>query len=228
MKNMSFLAGAIAFAVANLALPAVGYADSFPLTFSNTGSGVNCSVATPCGTVDVTNVDANTLQFVVTLNSGNFFHINNSESGSIFFFQLPGTLTLASSTANLGWTASPTFSLVAGTQIDGFGIPTSAIRVTNDANNFDGTKFTFAVDDTQNVTASDLQFFVKSNGDPTNVKLATDIGFNCTGTGANIACAATGFAAAPGPLVGAGLPGLVAACGGLLALVRHRRRKLMA
>jgi len=35
-------------------------------------------------------------------------------------------------------------------------------------------------------------------------------------------------AAVPGPVVGAGLPGVVAACGGLLALARRRRRQQTA
>jgi hypothetical protein len=49
-----------------------------------------------------------------------------------------------------------------------------------------------------------------------------DIGVNPGGT---ISSVHKSFSQVPGPIVGAGLPGLVAACGGLLALARRRRRQ---
>jgi len=51
-----------------------------------------------------------------------------------------------------------------------------------------------------------------------------DIGVNPGGT---ISSVEKQFSQVPGPVLGAGLPGLVAACGGLVALAR-RRRKLIA
>jgi hypothetical protein len=54
------------------------------------------------------------------------------------------------------------------------------------------------------------------------VNVQDDIGINPGGV---VSSAHKTFSQVPGPIVGAGLPGLVAACGGLLALARRRRRQ---
>jgi hypothetical protein len=60
----------------------------------------------------------------------------------------------------------------------------------------------------------------------TSLLVIDDIGVNPGGT---ISLVEKQFSQVPGPVVGAGLPGLIMACGGaLLALARRRRRKLVA
>jgi hypothetical protein len=69
-----------------------------------------------------------------------------------------------------------------------------------------------------------------------NTGFQASFGFNLTGitsvTYSNINPAGSTpqgqFFAAPAPLAGAGLPGLIVACGGLLALGRRRRRRRAA
>ena len=56
----------------------------------------------------------------------------------------------------------------------------------------------------------------------TSLLVIDDIGVNPGGT---ISSVEKQFSQVPGPVVGAGLPGLVMACGGLLALARRRRQK---
>ena len=71
-------------------------------------------------------------------------------------------------------------------------------------------------------STDNVEHFSASFAPVASLFVTDDIGVNPGGT---ISSVEKQFV--PGPIVGAGLPGLVAACGGLLALAR-RRRKLVA
>jgi hypothetical protein len=75
------------------------------------------------------------------------------------------------------------------------------------------------------LTSSDNLEHAISFAPVTSLLVTDDIGVN---PGGSVSILDKQFSQVPGPVVGAGLPGLIAACGGLLALARRRRRKLLA
>jgi hypothetical protein len=132
--------------------------------------------------------------------------------------------TITGSNSGTGFTPGPWSDGGSGNE-DGFGSFNQTI------NSFDGythssTTISFTLTDTSGTWAS-ASNVLTPNASSFGAEAAAHI-FVCSGTGT--ACTtgtdalATGFASTPGPILGGGLPGLVMACSGLVALARRRRK----
>ena len=192
--------GGVALIALSMGMPIAAHADTFLINQDNLGIG--CAGPAGCGTITVTSVGT-TYTFTVDLTaaSGLTLHSVNGTPDAVAF-----NLAGVSSTGFTG----PISEVTSGPMEDGFG------------------SFLFGVKCSTRISGN----ICPQRG--VHIYRASPRGRDANGNfvGLDVAMTGgTGFAASnthavPGPVVGAGLPGIVVACGGLLALARRRRQRL--
>src|SRR5262249_29263355 len=235
--KMLMLAAALAGVGLISGIPTDARATQYQLNL-NCGGG-NCTTFSPSfGTVDITG-NSSALTFDFHLTNGGFFDSNAFEAA---FFQLTAGSVVTSFTIN-GDTTNPSFWHIVNTggpppvgtpfnlgnfSEDGMGsgwnfafdCSTGQQNNRNCGPDFSVTLFGSNIGSTFNANNNNgnHQVFAGVDLSCINGQTCSNSTFQTGGIGAT--------AAVPGPLAGAGLPGLIAACGGLIALARRRRQRL--
>lgn len=219
MHKLKFLplAGAAALLAGGLLASAPAEATQFALTSDHcSGTGGCLGNLNSAGTVTVTQIGTNELHFDISLAAG-FSIINTGFDGSFAFDLNPNqTVTYSNLTAGVSPVGGNPVGAQNLTQFDGFASFEYAVLVNAQGGGHGiGPNLSFDLTGS-NLTLASLQqnsagaFFV------------VDV---LGGTTGNTGLVDASVAAVPGPVAGAGLPAIVMAGGGLLALARRRRRK---
>ena len=172
--------------------------------------GIDCTAG--CGTVTISNDGTKDVTFVIDITTST---LDIHGIGESFAFDVTGTGISVGITGANGTVWSTTLETSGVGQQDGLGNFTDAVNCNGAiSGNLCGTKVTIDL-----TSASNISLALNNDSNPFSLKLSTN-GDNKT-TGFSTGTLVT---AVPGPVAGAGLPGLIAACGGLIALARRRRR----
>jgi hypothetical protein len=225
----------LAIVAASAAFPSASHADTFFFTSCHV-SGSACqggNIAPPgFGSVTATG-SGTTLTVDVTLINGNKFVETGSGANELFLFNAVVGTTVSNLSATFNGTDVTTtlggltfVNHAPGTvNADGTGDWTGSIECTV-ASNCNGNSIVTTVNDLHFTVSGITLTQLESRNDEGNI-FAADILCGATQPGCNSGL--TGpidVNQVPGPVLGAGLPGLIAACVGLVGLARRRRQKM--
>jgi hypothetical protein len=220
MKVSSLLTGAAIAAATSLLFSGASRADSFQFSLTSdhcSGTGGCLGGATSAGTITITDISSGVVSVDVTLASAFKFVATGFDTD--FGFNLAGNPSITFSNVSTGFTPNANPETAGSLHMDGTGFFEYGVNCTacgNGGSNPQSGPLDFRISGT-GVSAASFeqnaagQFFA-----------ADLLGNGNTGA----VDASVRVAAVPGPIVGAGLPGLVVACGGLIGLARRRRQRL--
>jgi hypothetical protein len=229
MKKLLWVAALIAGLGLMVGVPSGARAD----TMFTLGTGGTLPGLVNYGSVDVKTVsgDPNALEVVVTLSGTNHFASTGFDAS--FAFNLPGFGSITSVTGlptltstAAAWSLNSTTAGSVG--MDGAGTYQYGLdfswNCAHGACNTDGNSLDFVIhatgigSNTANVTGVAADVCTLGPNDQHNCSTGGQ-------TGSVVGTLQSTIKPVPAPFVGAGLPGLIAACAGLVAFARRRRRR---